>query len=112
MSDTNPAEWCLIKDDFDKRGRDLGDFSCRDADIRLSGASRGTIRATGTLDAALSGASSLGYKGNPTLGKVSTSGAASIKKQYIPSPFTYQKFKRICREWSRDRGAIQRLRSG
>ena len=57
----------------------LGDFVCEDADIDFSGASRGTVNVQGTLDARLSGASSLSYKGNPTLGSVSTSGASVLQ---------------------------------
>ena len=57
----------------------LGDFTCRDANIELSGASQGLVQPAGTLDAKLSGASSLRYKGNPTLGSVSTNGASSLQ---------------------------------
>ena len=57
----------------------LGDFVCADADVDFSGASRGTIHIQGNLDARLTGASSLNYKGNPTLGSVSTSGASTLK---------------------------------
>ena len=57
----------------------LGDFVCEDADIDFSGASHGTVNAQGTLDARLTGASSLNYKGNPTLGSVSTSGTSTLR---------------------------------
>ena len=57
----------------------LGDFVCKNADIDFSGASHGTVNAQGTLDARLTGASSLKYKGNPTLGSVSTSGASTLQ---------------------------------
>lgn len=57
----------------------LGDFVCADADVDLSGASRGTVHIQGKLDARLTGASSLNYKGNPTLGSVSTSGASALQ---------------------------------
>ena len=57
----------------------LGDFVCEDADIDFSGASHGTVHIQGTLDARLTGASSLNYKGNPTLGSVSTSGASTLR---------------------------------
>lgn len=57
----------------------LGDFVCTDADIDFSGASRGTVNSQGTLNARLSGASLLKYKGNPTLGRVSTSGASTLQ---------------------------------
>ena len=57
----------------------LGDFVCQDADIDFSGASHGTVHIQGTLDARLTGASSLTYKGNLTLGSVSTSGASTLQ---------------------------------
>ena len=57
----------------------LGDFVCKNADIDLSGASVVTVHTQGTLDARLTGASVLKYKGNPTLGKISTSGASVLQ---------------------------------
>jgi hypothetical protein len=39
------------------------------------------INARGRLDANVSGASTLAYVGNPTLGETSTSGASSIKRR-------------------------------
>lgn len=59
-------------------GADLGGFTVVNADVALSGASDATIRATGTIDANLSDASSLYYSG--TLGDVTSSGASSINK--------------------------------
>jgi hypothetical protein len=59
---------------------DLGDFASRSGDIKLSGASRATVNLSGTLDADLSGASTLEYLGNPTMGDISTSGASSIQE--------------------------------
>ena len=56
----------------------LGDFVCQDADIDFIGASHGTVNAQGILDVRLIGASSLKYKGNPTLGKISTTGASVL----------------------------------
>ncbi len=46
----------------------LAGFSVRNADIDLSGASRGDVDAGGRLDVSLSGASELKYGGSPTLG--------------------------------------------
>ncbi|MYF92524.1 MAG: DUF2807 domain-containing protein [Gemmatimonadetes bacterium] len=57
----------------------LGDFVCQNADIDFIGASHGTVHTQGTLDARLTGASVLKYKGNPTLGKISTSGASVLQ---------------------------------
>jgi hypothetical protein len=58
----------------------LGDFTAQNADIRLSGASQATVNLAGTLDADLSGASTLNYYGNPTMGEIYTSGASTIHK--------------------------------
>ncbi len=60
---------------------DLPDFAVRDADVNLSGGSSATIRATGRLDADLSGGSRLECAGNPTLGRVDTSGGATISQR-------------------------------
>jgi hypothetical protein len=54
----------------------LDDFTVENANVELSGASSAVVKATGTIDADLSGASSLDYTG--TLGEVHTSGASSI----------------------------------
>lgn len=59
---------------------ELGDFTSQDADLTVSGASHVTVNLSGTLDANISGASTLRYHGNPTMGKISTSGASTIKK--------------------------------
>ena len=59
----------------------LEQFAVDDAAIRLSGASNGTINASGTLDANVSGASSLYYVGNPTLGDIDTSGASKVREK-------------------------------
>jgi len=58
----------------------LSSFELNNANIYLSGASKGNIKLNGTLDASLSGASKLTYKGSPTLGNVNTSGASTINK--------------------------------
>jgi len=58
---------------------DLADFPLDNADARLSGASEATLNVSGRLDFALSGASRLYFLGNPTMGKVSVTGASTIK---------------------------------
>lgn len=58
---------------------DLSSFVVADADVEASGASDVTVHATGTLDIEASGASSVHYVGNPTLGRVETSGASSVR---------------------------------
>jgi len=59
----------------------LEGFPAKDVAIELSGASTGSINASGTLDAHLSGASHLVYTGDPNLGEVNLSGASSIEKK-------------------------------
>ncbi len=59
----------------------LSDFSVLDAEVNLSGASNGTINASGRLDGDLSGGSKLNYMGNPTLGSISTSGGSTISQK-------------------------------
>jgi hypothetical protein len=56
-------------------------FKVNDARIELSGASRATAALGGKLDAFLSGASSLVYSGNPTLGQMDVTGASTLKKK-------------------------------
>jgi hypothetical protein len=48
-------------------------------DIRLSGASRGSVNVTGTITAQVSGASKLTYAGTPQFAKRDTSGGYSIQ---------------------------------
>ena len=60
---------------------DLSDFSVVDADVEVSGASKATVSASGRLDVNASGASSVTYLGNPTMGRVNTSGASSIRQR-------------------------------
>lgn len=59
---------------------DLGGLAVRDADVELSGASRSTVNASGRLDAELSDASTLVYRGNPTLGRIETSGGSTLRQ--------------------------------
>lgn len=57
---------------------DLGTFTIGDLEVDLSGASRGTVIVTGTLDADVSGGSQLEYGGSPTLGDVNATGGSHI----------------------------------
>jgi hypothetical protein len=59
----------------------LGDFVVNNADVNVSGASTGTINLTGRLDANISGASTLWYIGEPTMGDINTSGASTLSKK-------------------------------
>lgn len=59
----------------------LAAFSVNNADVKLSGASTGTVNLDGRLDANLSGASKLEYIGEPTMGTINTSGASTLSKK-------------------------------
>jgi len=59
----------------------LAGFPVNNADVRLSGASTGTVNLDGKLDADLSGASKLEYIGEPTMGNINTSGASTLSKK-------------------------------
>lgn len=50
-----------------------------DADLRLSGGSRGAVTVTGTLNADVSGGSRLEYAGSPQLGSVDSSGGSVVE---------------------------------
>lgn len=58
----------------------LRDYYAKDGDVVLSGASRGTVNLTGKLNASISGASDLSYRGNPAMGSIESSGASSLHK--------------------------------
>lgn len=60
---------------------DLDNFAVNDASVEASGASRANVNVSGTLDANASGASSIRYSGDPTLGNIDESGASSVKSQ-------------------------------
>ena len=60
---------------------DLADFPVADADVEASGASSATVNPSGSLDADASGASHVYYVGDPTLGKIDTSGASSVERK-------------------------------
>jgi hypothetical protein len=55
---------------------DLSDFAIEQADVHLSGASQATVNAKSKLDYSVSGASHLGYRGEPTIGRADKSGAS------------------------------------
>ena len=57
---------------------DLREFATGDADVEASGASRIDVNTSGTLNAKASGASTVHYTGNPTLGRVDESGASTV----------------------------------
>ena len=59
----------------------LAGFPVNNADVRLSGASTGTVKLSGRLDADLGGASKLEYIGEPTIGNINTSGASTLSKK-------------------------------
>jgi len=55
---------------------DLKDFALDQADVHLSGASHAAVNAKSKLDYSVSGASHLGYRGEPTIGRSDKSGAS------------------------------------
>lgn len=57
---------------------DLDNFAVNDASVEASGASRANVNVSGRLDANASGASSVRYTGDPTLGRIEESGASSV----------------------------------
>jgi hypothetical protein len=59
----------------------LANFTVNDADIDLSGASDATLDINGRLDVTLSGASTLRYSGNPTLGTINISGGSELERR-------------------------------
>ncbi len=59
----------------------LEDFPVVNATLDVSGASNATINASGRLDANISGASTLYYIGNPTLGDINVSGASKVSQK-------------------------------
>jgi hypothetical protein len=58
---------------------DLAELRLQDLDIRLSGASHGSVQADWTITAQVSGGSRLTYKGSPRFTKRDTSGASTIQ---------------------------------
>jgi len=59
----------------------LADFPVADAAVEASGASAVTVNPSGRLDVGASGASHVYYVGNPTMGKIDTSGASSVERK-------------------------------
>ena len=59
----------------------LVSFTVGDASIDLSGASDTNMKINGMMDATLSGASTLYYSGNPTLGDTDITGGSSLERR-------------------------------
>ncbi|HEY93524.1 MAG TPA: hypothetical protein G4O15_01115 [Dehalococcoidia bacterium] len=60
---------------------ELQDFVSQNADITLRDASRGAFNINETLDAAVSGASTLEYTGEPVIGILEVTGASTFRKK-------------------------------
>ena len=60
---------------------DLTDFPVTNGDLFISGASQATVNLDGTLDAVVSGASTLYYIGEPTMGNIEVSDTSTINKK-------------------------------
>jgi hypothetical protein len=60
---------------------DLHEFIIVNAAVKLGGASRLSANVSGRLDARLSGASYFGWRGEPVMGDIRTSGAARLSKE-------------------------------
>lgn len=60
---------------------DLHEFTIENAAVKLSGACRLSANVSGRLDARLSGASYFGWRGEPVMGDIRTSGAARLSKE-------------------------------
>lgn len=59
----------------------LAEFAVTNANVDASGASEVTVNVSGTLDVDASGASHVYYLGDPTLGKIDTSGASTVREK-------------------------------
>jgi hypothetical protein len=59
----------------------LARFTVNSSDVNVSGASSTNLKVNKKLDLKVSGASRLEYSGNPSLGKVSVSGASTLKQK-------------------------------
>jgi hypothetical protein len=57
----------------------LPGLTAQDADLTLSGGSRGEVLVTGRLDAEVSGGSRLEYAGDPELGTIDASGGSAVQ---------------------------------
>ncbi len=60
---------------------ELAAFPVNNAEVNLSGASTGTVNLHGRLDVDLSGASNLGYIGQPIMGTINISGGSTISSK-------------------------------
>ena len=60
---------------------DLTDFPIDNGDLNISGASQVTVNLVGTLDAAVDGASTLYYIGEPAMGDIDISGGSTINQK-------------------------------
>jgi hypothetical protein len=63
---------------------DLKGYAVNNASIDFSGASHASMTVNGRLDVELSGASSLDYYGNPTIGSTDISGSSSMNHKTTP----------------------------
>ena len=63
------------------RDIDLSGFAVADATVDVSGSSTVTVKPRGRLDVDASGASEVFYLGEPTLGKIDTSGSSSVEQK-------------------------------
>ncbi len=68
----------MLADIYGASSVNLSDFTLSNATIFMSSASNATVNLDGILNANLSGASKLIYKGNPSLGTISTSDSSTI----------------------------------
>ena len=57
----------------------LANFRMQNVDVEASGASRAEVNVSGRLDAEASGASTVLYSGDPTMGRIQTSGASNVR---------------------------------
>lgn len=60
---------------------ELATFPVADAALDVSGASYASVNLNGTLDADVSGASTLLYRGGPTLGNIDVSGGSTFRQE-------------------------------
>ena len=68
-------------DDNGKITLGAGIFPVTNGDLSVSGASQATVNLDGTLDAMVSGASTVYYIGEPTMGDIHVSGESTINKK-------------------------------
>ena len=60
---------------------ELSQFPTQNADVKISGASSGTINLNGKLNANISGASNLYWLGTPVMGDIQISGASNLRRK-------------------------------